>query len=150
MRMLYMRRGGGGVVVPGHRAFACSHGPFLCCSQPPPPLTVHSGNKMSSLKLRFKGCRGGRRGRMKERTGSGGRCQHILDNFWTSTLRSGLKMRCMTRSGKITGVGVLLAAPERQAKSQTRFFTVQKKKEEEKKEDKIKTWIIVKCRLFWI
>lgn len=56
----------------------------------------------------------------------------------------------MTRSGKITGVGALLAAPERQAKSQTRFFTVQKKKEEEKKEDKIKTWIIVKCRLFWI
>jgi len=44
----------------------------------------------------------------------------------------------------MTGVGVLLAAPERQARSQTHFFTV------EKKEDKIKTWIIMKCRLFWI
>lgn len=47
-------------------------------------------------------------------------------------------------SGKIMVVSVLLAAPERQARSQTHFFMVKKK------EDKIKTWIIVKCRLFWI
>ena len=40
-------------------------------------------------------------------------------------------------------ITAVLAASERQVKSQTHIFLLQKK-------DKIKTWIIVKCCLFWI
>lgn len=61
-------------------------------------------------------------------------------------------------SGKITVVSVLLAASGRQPKSQTHFFILQKKKRKKeeggggkkKSKDKIKTWITVKCCLFWI
>lgn len=82
----------------------------LCCSQPlhplypipcllstltVPPLKLWKQNVL--LKLRFKGCWGGRRGKMKEHTGSWGCCQHILDKFLTSTLRWSLKMRLKTR-----------------------------------------------------
>lgn len=70
---------------------------------------------------------------MHGRAHSLGCCQHILE-VWDVSVQKELKNTGLRgdMSSKIAVVSVLLAAPERQAKSQTHFFILQKKKKKKR------------------